>query len=185
MQACEINELVKCSQDELYFIMTYFKADNPFSGFSTLNLEVKQLNILNKVINKHLILDRIKERQIGTSTILVAHALWLALFKPDQRIIFMNPNHAQSANARFIIKQAVVDLPFFMRPNIITDHKESMEFDNGSWIHFTNGDSNHLRGVNTTLIIADTFGYFKDEWQRDLRRHANAFGLETEELLKV
>lgn len=185
MQAYEIDELVECSQDELHFILTHFKANNPFTGLTTLRLEAKQFTILDRVVNKQFIIDRIEQRQIGTSTILVAHALWLALFHPDQRIVFMNPRHHQAGNIRQMVQDGVRSLPEFLKPKVLTDHKESIEFENGSWIHFTNADPNRLRGFCTTLLIADTFEYFKESYQQELRRHAERFNMETADLLKV
>ena len=185
MLAYEIDELIECTQNEAHFILRHFKTQNPFNGLSTLKLEPKQLSVLNEVVNKQIIFDSIPERQIGTSTILAAHALWLALFHTHQRIVIMNPNTARAGVMRHIVREAITNLPDFLKLDIITDHQQSLEFQNGSWIHFVNGDPAHLRGFKTTCLIADSFDDFRAGWQTELRRTISSQIADTVELLRV
>jgi hypothetical protein len=176
---------VECVKDEEYFIKTHFRAKNPITGLSTLNIKGKQTNILNRVRGKQFIIDCIEERQIGTTTILSAHALWLALFKPSQRIVMMAGKHINAQEMRHMIKTGYAHMPDFLKFPILTDHKRSMEFDNGSWIHFINQDPTHLKGFATTCVIADTFEYYKPTNQLELRNYIDAFQLKTADLLVV
>ena len=185
MSGVNINELVKCISDERYFIEEYFKADNPFNGLSTLTLEPKQLTILNRIFHKRCVIDAIPERQIGTTTLLAAHALWLVLFNSDRRIVIMNETNKDAKAMRKLIKTGYDNLPGYLKLDRRTDHAHSLELANGSWIHYTNSSPDNLRGFNLSHLLLNGFDWFKPAYQTSLRAYCERINIEPVELLYV
>lgn len=174
-----------CSANETYFIDNYFHAVNPFDGLSLLLLDPKQHKILKRIYHSTFIIDSIEERQIGTSTMLAAHALWLALFYPDQQILIMNKDNRKAAEMRALVRTAYKQLPNFLKFDTVADNASTLKFNNGSWIRFTNSNPNNLRGFNLNYILLDDFEQVKPAYQKELRQYCERRQLFTAELLHV
>ena len=184
MTDSEVEELGRCISNERYFIESYFKAENPFNGLSTLTLERQQLTTLDRIRGKRCVIERNEERQIGTTTVLVAHALYMAIFNSNQRIILMAKNDKHAEAMRVIFKTAYNNLPDFLRYKPNTDNKYSFELPwTRSWVHFINSDPIHLRGFCTTLLVMDDFETYTPDRQRELRHHSEIFCSSTADLL--
>lgn len=180
----EVEELGLCISNERYFIESYFKAMNPFNGLSTLTLEPQQLNVLDRIRNKRCVIERNEERQVGTTTVLVAHALYLAIFNSNQRIVLMAKNDKHAAAMRVIFKTAYNELPDFLRHKPKIDNKYTFELPwTRAWVHFINSDPVHLRGYGTTLLVMDDFETYTLARQRELRRHTEIHCAATADIL--
>jgi len=180
----EVEELGLCISNERYFIESYFKAKNPFNGLSTLTLEQQQLTTLDRIRGKGCVIERNETRQIGTTTLLVAHALYQAIFNSNQRIILMARDDKHAEAMRVIFKTAYNELPDFLRHEPEIDNKYTFELPwTRSWVHFINSDPNSLRGIITTLLVMDNFETYTPERQQELRRHSEYHCLSTADIL--
>ena len=186
MTDIELIELGDCIRSEQYFIETYFNTVNPFTGIGTVTLEDKQINLLNNIRGKRCVIERNEERQIGTTTALVAHALYLSLFNSNQSIVLMAKNDRHAAQMRAMYKTAFNNLPRFLKCRPKTDNRYSFELPfTRSWVHFVNSDPNCLRGFATTLLIMDDFETYSAKRQKELRRHTEYHCHATADILHV
>lgn len=186
MTDIELLELGDCIRSEQYFIENYFHAINPFNGIGLLKLEDKQTTILNRISGKRCVIERNEERQIGTTTALVAHALYQALFNSNQRIVLMGKNDKHAAYMRAMFKTAFNELPRFLKCKPKTDNKYSFELPfTRSWVHFINSNPVHLRGFGTTLLIMDDFETYTVKRQKELRHHTEIHCHATADILHV
>ena len=157
------NELIKCIQDEKYFIETYVMDNHPVHGLSTVKLTEKQLAILEQIKNKTIIIDAIPERQIGTSFMLVAHTLWLAIFNSYQNIHLMGVKVVGAQELRMRFRIAYEHLPDFLKPARTVDNKYEIAFDHGTVVYFTTSNPSSLKGRPLNHLLLDTFDEFKAE----------------------
>ena len=186
MTEIELIELGDCIRSEQYFIETYFTTINPFTGIGTVKLEDKQIKLLNRIRGKRCVIERNEERQIGTTTALVAHALYLSLFNSNQHIVLMGRNDRHAAAMRAMFKTAFDNLPNFLKCKPKTDNKYSFELPfTRSWVLFTNSDPQCLRGYMTTLLIMDDFETYSAKRQKELRNHTVIHCHATEDILHV
>lgn len=182
----ELLELGDCIRSEQYFIETYFQTVNPFNGLGTIKLEDQQVTTINRVRGKRCVIERNEKRQIGTTTALVAHALYLILFSGNQRIVLMGKNDKHAAYMRAMFKTAFNNLPPFLKYKPKIDNKYTFELPfTGGWVHFVNSDPVNLRGFNTTLLIMDDFETYSATRQKELRDHTERHCAATADILHV
>ena len=182
----EVDELGLCISNERYFIESYFKTVNPFDGLSTITLERQQLTTLDRIRGKGCVFERNEQRQIGTTTVLVAHALYLAIFNSNERIILMGKDDKHASDMRSIFKTAYNELPDFLRHKPKIDNKYTFELPfTKAWVHFINSDPINLRGFNTSLLVMDDFETYKPSRQEELRTIVEWHCISTADLLHV
>jgi hypothetical protein len=99
-------------------------------------------------------------RQIGVTTTNVIFALWYAMCNPKSHVVMFSPNSAQSQEAARIARDLVGNFSglFFS----VDCRKESVDFDNGSWIRFCTVDY-IPKGFSLNAVIFDLAGFSKDE----------------------
>ncbi len=82
----QIQEVVKCGKDPVYFFNNYLKIQHPVKGlikFDTYSFQDGCVEAFND--NRFNII--LKSRQLGMSTLTAAYSVWLALFQRDKNIL--------------------------------------------------------------------------------------------------
>ena len=185
MNTHERNELIKCAQDEQYFIETYFNVQHPIHGLSLIDLSEKQLNILDQIKNKTCIVDAIPERQLGASTMLAAHATWIAIFKCDKSIALMGKKLINSQHLKNIIDTGYNHLPEFLKPRKIVDNKQEISFENGTHIRFITPGPNRFSGWAVSYLMLDTFEEYDSDCQLNIYEYSDMMNLDFVQLVLV
>lgn len=103
-------------------------------------------NIAKYYLSNRKVLNVVKDRQIGLTTLNVAYAWWLAQRFPNKKIMIISPNAKMSKHAKEILKNLCL----------------STQFGNGSKIVFTHESRDPGRGESLDLAIIDEAAYFKD-----------------------
>jgi hypothetical protein len=144
----------RCANDPVYFINNYVKAMNPVRGKLPFKLNPAQEAVVRdfQKSNRHAIT---KDRQVGMTTLALAYALWLMVFKPSQNVLVGTYSNAGSEHQMKIFRFAYNNLPEWMKVPLITDNRQSMTMSHGSKI--TMCSTRNARGHQEyyTMVVFD------------------------------
>ena len=168
----ELNKLLvelewrRCANDEEYFLQkyVYVPSEEDPRGRVKFNLFDYQVELLN-LFKDNRFVTALKARQLGYTTLAMAHALWLSFFRPGATILVVSRNQ-KSANKNLAqAKLAYQFLPQWMKeraPKLIADSQDGMIF------KFIDGMESKLKsasavegvfaGETATLVILDEAG---------------------------
>lgn len=178
-------DLLNCFNDEVFFIENFFMAQNPFKGKSLISLTPKELKILKEIHRMTFVVDAIQERQIGTSTMFAAHALWLTTFNSNTTVVLMDERQYGVENLRLMVKYGYEHLPEFIQEQKITDNKRTMEFGNGSRILFMGSNPDNLQGRTVNYIFLDNFEFYAPARIKALYEYSDMFAHKFKQLVLI
>ena len=75
----QVNEIIKCGKDPVYFMNKYLKIQHPLKGLIRFNTFPFQDDCV-KDFNDHRFTIILKSRQLGLSTLVAAYSVWQAIF---------------------------------------------------------------------------------------------------------
>jgi len=158
----QVQEIVKCGKEPLYFINRYVKIQHPERGtipFDTYEFQDECIqNFLNERFNVIL-----KSRQLGLSTLVAAYAVWLALFYKDKNVLIIATKLSVAMNFIKKVKIALRGLPqWLILPEITGNNKQSMEFSNGSTIKAIPTSDDAGRSEALSLLIVDEAAFVRN-----------------------
>jgi len=163
----QVNEIIKCGKDPLYFINNYVKIQHPQRGtipFKTYSFQDDCIDEFTK--NRFNVI--LKSRQLGLSTLSAAYATWLALFYKDKNVLIIATKLSVAMNFIKKVKVAISHLPpWLILPEIVSNNKQSIEFSNGSQIKAVPTSEDAGRSEALTLLIVDEAAFvrnFDDLW---------------------
>lgn len=162
-----ISDLVKCSQDIIYFLnfVTIVTIDGGRKKLGDLLYPFQKDMI--KLCKDNRYLAFLFCRQSGKSTTVGAFALWYAIFHPD-KFIGIASNKASSAKDLLRrIKIMYEELPFYLKPGVVEYNKNSIEFENGSKIETAGTTEDTFRGRSVALLLLDELAFVSDGIARE------------------
>jgi len=107
----------------------------------------------------------LKARQIGWSTLVGAHAFWVAFMQPDREIIFISRTEREAVALLQKVKYGYENLPEWLKdrgPRLTSDHQQKMPFDNGSSIISMPSAADPARGSSAYLVVVDEWAFLND-----------------------
>jgi len=156
----------RCASDEEYFLSeyVYIPAEKDTRGRVKFVLFDYQQELLG-LIKKNRFITALKARQLGYTTLAMAHALWLAFFRPGANILIISRNQKSSNKNLAQARLAYQFLPVWMKaraPKLISDSTDGMSF------QFADGMVSKLKaaaategvfaGETASLVILDEAG---------------------------
>lgn len=108
----------------------------------------------------------LKARQIGFSTLTAAFALWCALGGADRQIYLLSKKEDASVSLLNKAKYAYKSLPEWTRkraPALLDKKRQTMTFDNESFIQSSPTGSDPIRGETAWLVVCDEWASFPNE----------------------
>ena len=159
----------KCARDERYFLERYWKIRHPSKGLILFELRDAQAEALEHW-GEHRFSLTLKARQIGWSTLVAAHQLWVAFFQPDQLIIDLSKTEREAVSLLKKTKVGYAHLPQWMKdrgPTLLIDNQQKMAFSNGSEILSMPSQSDPARGESASLVVVDEWAFLEnpeDAW---------------------
>ena len=151
----------RCSRDEGYFFRKYWWIAHPAHGRILFDLRDAQQEAL-KHWGKYRYSLSLKARQIGWTTLVVAHQFWLAFFHDDQNIIDLSRTERESVLLLRKTKYGFRHLPEWMverGPTSLVEHQQRMVFGNGSQITSMPSASDPARGESASLVVVDEWAF--------------------------
>ena len=156
----------RCFLDEDYFLRNYvfIPAEQDVRGRMKFELFDYQEELL-ELIKSNRFVTALKARQLGYTTLAMAHSLWLAFFRPGATVLIVSRNQ-KSANKNLAqARLAYTFLPEWMKtraPKLTSDSTDGMIF------QFADGMTSKLKsaaategvfaGETATLVILDEAG---------------------------
>lgn len=151
----EKDEIIKCAKQPHYFIAKYCKIQHPKYGLIPFSLWPFQKEIINDYLKERFILC-VKSRQIGISTLTANYALWLALFHPDQSILFFATKLEIAKNLKDKVVIAYDNLPDWLKVSkISTSNTTLFKLKNRSWIKCVATSKKAIRSEALSLLVFD------------------------------
>ena len=155
----QVDEIMKCGEDPIYFIKKYLYIQHPLKGRLPFDLYPFQEECVEAFLNYKFTIA-LKSRQLGMSTTISAYCLWMAMFRRDANILIMATKLDVSKFMIQKIRTTFKMLPVWML-NLL-DLKEP-EAESVKYIKFNNGGKitaiptsvDAGRGEAVTLLVVD------------------------------
>ena len=154
-------EYKKCAVDVSYFLSKYSYIQHPVRGRMLFDLYHYQKNAL-KDFHQHDYNIILKGRQIGISTLVAGYAMWLLLFHKDKNILVIATKQETAKNLVTKVRFMHQNLPVWLRGEIVTDNKLSLQFTNGSQIKAVASSKDAGRSEALSLLILDEAAFIDD-----------------------
>ena len=157
-----IKELVKCSEDPIYFAEQYIKIVHVDHGLIPIKMYEYQKDICNLITDNRRVAV-VTSRQAGKTTTAAAVILHYILFN-EHKLVGLLANKGDSAREILDrIKIAYEALPKWLQQGVIEWNKGSVEFENGSKIVAAATSSSAIRGKSVSFLYIDETA-FVENW---------------------
>jgi hypothetical protein len=153
-------EYIKCAQDPMYFFRKYMYIAHRSRGRIKFDLYKFQELAFDQIINNDYNIV-LKARQMGISTLVAGYALWLMLFKKDQKILVIATKQDVAKNLVTMVRYANSNLPKWLQNPSIEDNKLSLKFNNGSEIKAIASSPDAGRSESLSLLILDEAAFIE------------------------
>ena len=154
----EIQEVVRCSKDIVYFCETYQKIISIDEGLMPFEPYDYQKEIMHSVNENRFVICKMP-RQTGKTTTMVAVMLHYALFNPDFNIAILANKAATAREILGRLQLAYENLPWFLQQGIVEWNKGSIILENGSKILASSTSASAIRGMAINLVYIDEFAF--------------------------
>lgn len=163
-----ISDLRRCQEDPIYFIETFCKYHS-HDGVNAINLYPFQKDII-KTYHTNRFVSAMCARQSGKSLVNALYMLWYACVKRNQTIMSIAPNTSSGIAILDMVRFAYFELPEWLRPDITTNNKNELRFENGSRIVSRPATVTAARGMSVNLLCLDEMAYYRDTIAEELWR---------------
>jgi len=154
----EIQEIVKCSKDVVYFCEKYIKIVNIDEGLVPYQPYDYQKEIMRTVDSNRFVICKMP-RQTGKTTTMVAIMMHYALFNPDFNIAILANKAATSREILSRLQLAYENLPWFLQQGIVEWNKGNIELENGSKVFASSTSATAVRGMSINMVYLDEFAF--------------------------
>ena len=162
----EIQEVVKCSKDIIYFCEKYLKIINIDEGLMPYEPYDYQKQIMHEVNSNRFVICKMP-RQTGKTTTMVAIMLHYALFNPDFNVAILANKSATAREILGRLQLAYENLPWFLQQGIVEWNKGNIVLENGSKIFASSTSASAIRGMSINLVYLDEFAFVPSTVQEE------------------
>lgn len=164
----EVIELKRCKEDIVYFANNYVKVVNP-TGLINLKLRRFQEEAL-RTIQENRFTKINFERQTGKTLLLTITMVHQLLFGDGKKVLCLSKNGTLARMTMDQVKFVLKELPFYMKPGIVTNNETKMTFDNGCVIQAQSVTKDAGKGAKSHMIVIDNMKYIdeakmKETWK--------------------
>lgn len=157
-ESWQVEELVKCFDDPVYFIENYVKIVHIDKGLVPFKLYDYQKKIVNLTFeNRHVILKL--PRQSGKSTTIAACILHYIIFQEHKTVAILANKAATAREILSRIQLMYEHLPLWMQVGITSWNKGSFSLGNGCKVLAASTSSSAIRGTSISWLVLDEFAF--------------------------
>ena len=162
----QVEEVIKCSQDVVYFIKNYVQIINLDEGLVPFDMYPFQEEMANTISDNRFTVIKTC-RQAGKTTTSAAVILWHVLFNESYTIAILanKLNTAREILSR--VQRAYENLPKWLQQGVIVWNKTNIELENGSQIIASSTASSAIRGYSINFLYLDEFAFVPRTIQDD------------------
>ena len=154
----QVEEVIKCSEDPVYFIKTYIKIVSLDKGLIPFDMYHFQEEMTQKFHDNRFNICKLP-RQSGKSTIVTSYLLWYVLFNANVNVAILANKAATSREMLQRLQLSYENLPKWMQQGILQWNRGSLELENGSKIMAASTSSSAVRGMSFNVIFLDEFAF--------------------------
>ena len=151
----QVQELMKCKDDPVYFITTYCQIvsldSEQFIPFELFEYQKKFIQIIEK--NRKVI--SMQPRQMGKSQTVAAYILWYTLFNNNKTVAILAYKSDAAMEILSRYQLMFENIPIWMQQGIKTWNKGDVELENGSSVFTAATSSPGIRGKSVNLLYVD------------------------------
>ena len=141
----QIAEIIKCTNDPVYFIKTYVKIVNVDHGLVNFDMWPFQENMVKEFHENRFSICKMP-RQVGKTTTTVGYMLWCVLFNIDYKVAILANKGQLARDILGRLQYAYEYLPLWLQQGIITWNKGNIELENKSKIAAFATSASGVRG---------------------------------------
>jgi hypothetical protein len=156
-----IEEIRKCSINPKYFARKYIKYVDGTGVSSDVERIVADINISDRLIGRG-------SRGIGLTSGIAVHALWMATFKNDMRLLIVSRTLQQAIYILSLIKQMRCMLPQELTHDVVYNSQKELSFSNGSKIIVHVAGRHTGKGMMLNHIYIDEFAHISYDIQCEM-----------------
>lgn len=164
----QLDEVVKCGKDPVYFFNTYCKIQHPMRGTVNFSTFPFQNDCVEQFI-EHRFNVVLKSRQLGLSTLCAAYSVWLALFHRDQNVLIIATKMKVAQNMMNKVKTILKFLPPWLKiAREVISNRQEIQFSNGSSVKAVPTSEDAGRSEALSLLIVDEAAFisnFEELWK--------------------
>jgi hypothetical protein len=154
----QVEEILKCTEDPVYFIKNYVKIVNVDRGLIPFDMWDFQEDMVRTFHENRFTIAKMP-RQVGKTTTTVGYMLWAAIFNEEYMIGILANKGQLARDILSRIQKAYEYLPQWLQQGIMTWNKGSLELENGSKIFAYATSAAGVRGGTYNLIFLDEFAF--------------------------
>jgi len=154
----QVKEIVKCSEDPVYFINNYVKIVNVDKGLVPFEMWNFQEEMVDTFHNNRFSICKMP-RQVGKTTTTAGYMLWSVLFQENYSIAILANKGSLAREILGRIQYAYEYLPLWLQQGIKVWNKGNIELENGSKINAYATSAAGVRGGTYNLIFLDEFAF--------------------------
>ncbi len=158
----QVEEIIKCGKDPIYFIKHYVYIQHPVRGAVKFDTYPFQDDCVKDFL-EHRFNIVAKSRQLGLSTITAAYCLWLALFYKNKNVLIIATKMLTAKGFVQKVQYMFKSLPtWLVLPKVEQHNLQSISFDNGSIIKAVPTNVDAGRGEALSLLIVDEAAHIEN-----------------------
>ena len=167
-----INDIVKCRNDIVYFAEKYVKVVTCKYGLVNIKLKDWQKKyLMHLATGKDAVLDAYRQSRKTTTNLI--YAVWKTMFKPYQKITFVTCNKHMSESIFDVVETMYDDLPDWMKfRDYENEHymhdKKHIRLKNGSELVVTYANADFRGYCPGSILIVDEFAFFTFEQYQNM-----------------
>jgi len=157
----QVDEILRCGRDPVYFMRKYAKIQHPKRGtipFETYSFQDECVTAFQE--NRFNII--LKSRQLGLSTVTAAYATWFAIFHKDKNVLVIATKLQTAMGFVKKVKVILDNLPKWLMLTKFEPTKQSISFANGSVITAVPTSPDAGRSEALSLLIVDEAAFIRD-----------------------
>jgi len=154
----QVKEIIKCSEDPIYFIKNYVKIVNVDKGLVPFEMWPFQEDMVSTFHENRFSICKMP-RQVGKTTTAAGYMLWSVLFQENYNIAILANKGSLAREILGRIQYAYEYLPLWLQQGIKVWNKGNIELENGSKINAYATSAAGVRGGSYNLIFLDEFAF--------------------------
>lgn len=157
----QVDEWMRCSGDQVYFIEKYMKIINVDEGLVSFNLRDYQKEMLDAMCNNRFSIIG-TARQAGKSTTTCGALLHYIIFNADKTVAILANKGETAREILGKIQLAYQHLPKWIQHGVVEWNKGSFELENGSRVLAAATSSDSIRGYSINWLFIDECAHIEN-----------------------
>ena len=150
----QIQEIIKCTKDVIYFIETYVKIISLDHGMIPFKLYECQKKKVQAMVDERMLIV-MEPRQQGKTVTAAATLLWYSLFNDEKTIAILAHKGSGAREVMSRYQLMYENLPIWLQQGVKTWNKGDVELENGTVIFTSATTASGIRGRAVNWLYID------------------------------